>query len=130
MSKRLKRDLFIYAGLLLLGLIMAFWVSLPVDSENQKFVEWFKLPKVQVASLSLEGKELGSITIKRSVADESFVGLIKKPGLPDRSFVSNEKSAEIFAALDPFYVHRRIGKLDDVKKSEYGIRAESNVSRF
>jgi len=137
----MKRDFITYSVLLVVGLALAFYVSMPdKDKGDSSKLEWVKVDPSGVSGLRFESATT-NIQIKRREDGEGFWGIVTvKPkkdkdgddknvegkGKPafTREFKISKRIDDVLSAFNPLYVLRNIGEIKEDQKEEFGLHKQ------
>lgn len=133
----MRLNLGIYALLMVVGLGLAYWASLPEEegSEGEKAV--FSVSPASVMSLTYEtpktyvqvARKGGEGRFWATVASKKKTGDGKAQKQEKETFPVNDRFQEILEGVNPLMAVRVIGTVDETKLGEYGLdKTESSLS--
>ena len=132
--KPMRLDITAYAGLLVGGLGLAYWASLPVGESDPNKVSIFTVDPKAVLELTLTGGEAEVSATRKDGASKFWITYSKPaaakpdgtPGDPaaavNEKFLAGDKIKDILDSLNPLEAQRSLGKVDDKQAEEFGLK--------
>ena len=130
----MRLDITAYAGLLVGGLGLAYWASLPVGESDPNKVSIFTVDPKAVLELTLTGGEAEVSATRKDGASKFWITYSKPaaakpdgtPGDPaaavNEKFLAGDKIKDILDSLNPLEAQRSLGKVDDKQAEEFGLK--------
>ena len=125
----MRTDLSIYGGMLVAGLGVAWWASMPAkDGEADKITLWDINPDT-ITEINYTTTEL-TVAAKRDGDSKRFWLQVdkkaneKEPNSKAESdrFLANDEMADVLSGFHPFRAQRSLGKVKDEQLVEFGLK--------
>jgi len=122
-----RKDVFVYAGLLVASLALAYYASLPVDNSAQGRTEWLKIEPASVSKLSYSDEDI-SIDISKRGDQLYWVvyrDLKKDPDGEVYEFRANKQVQDVLNFFNPMYIIRDLGNAKDLDLARFDLTEAS-----
>jgi hypothetical protein len=134
----MQREILLYSFLVVCGLGASYWASLPVSSTNLQKSPLFSVDSAEIKEVILTSQENMTtltqdndskkfwIVIENRMEDKQAKEIgalnLKKTSL---RFLANSSVEKLLNLFNPFYAVKKIGKINDVRRKEFGFNKES-----
>lgn len=132
----MRLDITAYSLMLVGGLGLAYWASLPVSDSDPNKVSLFSVEPKAIAKMTLTGGEAEVAATRndegRYWIDFKKAAPVKPEGVPEghpapapeaaERFLAGEKMKDLLAAFNPLEAQRSLGKVDQAALEEFGLK--------
>jgi len=120
---KIRRDIFLYAGLLVTAIGFAYYTSLPVDKSAGDKTEWLKIEPASVSKLSYSDSNITVDIEKRDgqLYWVKYTDLKESPNGEVYEFRANKQFQDVLATFNPMYIVRDLGEAKDVDLAKFDL---------